>query len=124
MYRFSDDDDAVAKANATEYGLNASIWTRDIDRARRLAARIQAGTVNINEGYGSAYASNDSPMGGMKSSGIGRRHGEHGLLEYCELQTVASQQVVGFDPPPGVSTEQNVTLLTLTYKAMKKLRIK
>lgn len=124
VYPVADEDEAVRLANDTEYGLNASVWTGDTARGRRVAERIRAGTVNINEGYGSAYASNDSPMGGMKSSGQGRRHGEHGLLEYTELQTVASQHVIGFDPLPGVSTEQNAKLLKLTYKLMKGLRIK
>ncbi|WP_109509666.1 succinic semialdehyde dehydrogenase [Nocardioides speluncae] len=124
IYPVASDDEAVRLANATEYGLNASIWTRDTARGHRLGQRIQAGTVNINEGVGSAYASNDAPMGGMKASGQGRRHGEHGLLEYTELQTVASQHVIGFDPMPGVSTKQNARLLTGMLKAMKALRIK
>ncbi|WP_433560429.1 succinic semialdehyde dehydrogenase [Nocardia sp. CA-151230] len=124
VYAFRGDDEAVSFANATDYGLNASVWTRDVARGRRMAARIRCGTVNINEGYGSAYASNDAPMGGMKSSGIGRRHGEHGLLEYVELQSVGSQHIIGFDPPPGVSSAQNAKLLTATYKLMKALRIK
>ncbi|MVU80717.1 aldehyde dehydrogenase family protein [Nocardia sp. ET3-3] len=124
VYRFRDEDEAVSMANDSEYGLNASIWTRDVGRGRRLASRIRCGTVNINEGYGSAYASNDAPMGGMKASGQGRRHGEHGLLEYTELQTVGSQHLIGFDPPPGLSVERNAHLLIAMYKLMKMLRIK
>src|SRR5882757_9527346 len=81
---------------------------------RRVAQRIRWGAVNINEGVGSAYTSNDAPMGGMKASGQGRRHGEHGLLEYTELQTIASQHMIGFDPPPGVSTERNAAMLKVT----------
>lgn len=124
VYPFRTDDEAVALANDTEFGLNASIWTRDLARGRRLGERIRCGTVNINEGYASAYASNDAPMGGMKASGQGRRHGEHGLLEYTELQTVASQRVIGFDPPRGVSLKQQARILTTTYRLMKALRIK
>ncbi|WP_164909172.1 succinic semialdehyde dehydrogenase [Mycobacteroides franklinii] len=124
VYRFHDDDEAIGLANDSEYGLNASIWTRDVGRGRAIGEQIRCGTVNINEGVASAYASNDSPMGGMKASGQGRRHGEHGLLEYTELQTIASQHVIGFDPPPGVSTERNAALLKLTYKLMKALHIR
>ncbi|MGQ4618946.1 succinic semialdehyde dehydrogenase [Nocardia sp. R7R-8] len=124
LYRFRDPDDAVAMANDSEYGLNASVWTRDVGRGRRIAERIRCGTVNINEGYGAAYASNDAPMGGMKASGQGRRHSEHGILEYTELQTVGSQHLVGFDPPRGVSVERNAALLTATYKLMKVLHLK
>ncbi|WP_419402884.1 succinic semialdehyde dehydrogenase [Mycobacteroides abscessus] len=124
VYRFRTDVEAARLANDSEYGLNASIWTRDIGRGRRLASQIRCGTVNINEGYGSAYASNDAPMGGMKASGLGRRHGEHGLLEFVELQTVGSQHGIGFDPPPALSSEQNARLLVLTYRLMKLLRLK
>jgi succinate-semialdehyde dehydrogenase/glutarate-semialdehyde dehydrogenase len=80
--------------------------------------------VNVNEGFGSAYASNDAPMGGMKASGQGRRHGEHGILEYTELQTVASQHIIGFDRPRGVSAAQFARLMTLTYRLLKRLRIR
>lgn len=124
VYPFATDDDVIALANDTEYGLNASIWSRNVARARCVGAHISAGTININEGLASAYTSNDAPMGGMKASGLGRRHGEHGILEYCELQTIASQHLIGFDPLPGMSTEQNASVLTLLYRLMKKLRIK
>ena len=124
LYRVDSDEEAIRLANETEFGLNASVWTSRTARGRRVAEQIRCGTVNINEGYGSAYASNDAPMGGMKASGQGRRHGEHGILEYTELQTIASQHVVGFDPPPGVSTEQNATILAWTYRLMKLFRIK
>lgn len=124
VYRFSDDNEAVRLANDSEFGLNASIWTRDIGRGRTMGEQIRCGTVNINEGLAAAYASNDAPQGGMKASGQGRRHGEHGLLEYTELQTIASQHVIGFDPPRGLSTEQNAALLKRTYKLLKALRIR
>ncbi|WP_071288128.1 succinic semialdehyde dehydrogenase [Mycolicibacterium llatzerense] len=124
VYRFSDDDEAVCLANDSEFGLNASIWTRNIGRGRKIGEQIRCGTVNINEGLAAAYASNDAPQGGMKASGQGRRHGEHGLLEYTELQTIASQHVIGFDPPCGISTERNAAILEWTYKLLKALRIR
>ena len=84
LYRVASDDEAVRLANDTEYGLNASVWTRDVRRGRAVAARIHAGTVNINEGYAATWGSVAAPMGGMKSSGLGRRHGREGLLKYTE----------------------------------------
>lgn len=124
VFKVANDEEAVTRANDSEFGLNASIWTADAARGRKLAERLRCGTVNINEGYGSAYASNDAPMGGMKASGQGRRHGEHGILEYTELQTVASQHFIGFDPPLGMSLQQHARLLTFTYRLMKKCHIR
>jgi aldehyde dehydrogenase (NAD+)/succinate-semialdehyde dehydrogenase/glutarate-semialdehyde dehydrogenase len=125
IYPFRTEDEAVELANDTIYGLNASIWTRDLARGRRLGARIKAGTVNINEGYGSAYASYDAPMGGMKSSGLGRRHGAEGLLKYTEVQTVASQASwLGFEPMLGMTYEKYADTLAGLLKTMKRLHLK
>jgi aldehyde dehydrogenase (NAD+)/succinate-semialdehyde dehydrogenase/glutarate-semialdehyde dehydrogenase len=125
IYRFGDLDEVVAKANDTVYGLNASVWTRDLAKGRALASRIKAGTVNINEGYGSAYASYDAPMGGMKASGLGRRHGAEGLLKYTEVQTVASQASwLGFEPAFGMAYEKYAGTLAGLLKTMKRLRLK
>jgi succinate-semialdehyde dehydrogenase/glutarate-semialdehyde dehydrogenase len=124
VYPFTDEDEAVARANDTAYGLNASIWTRDVARGRRIGARIQAGTVNINEGYGAAYGSHDAPMGGMKQSGIGRRHGAEGLLKYTEPQTIASQHIMGLEPPGGMSFERYAALVTGWVKTSKRLRLR
>ncbi len=98
IYRFKDIEEVVAAANSSEYGLNASIWTRNIRLAQQLARRIQTGTVNINDGFSAAWGSVDAPMGGMKASGIGRRHGEEGMRKYTESQTVAVQSVIPFRP--------------------------
>lgn len=124
LYRFSGDDEAVRLANDSPYGLNASVWTGDVEHGRRVAARVKAGTVNINEGYASAYASYDSPMGGMKDSGLGRRHGAEGLLKYTEPQTVASQHWIGFEPVRGMPYEKYAALLSRSLKTMKRLRLR
>lgn len=93
VYPVVDDEDAVTRANETEYGLSASVWSRDLRRAEEIAARIHAGGVNVNDGYISAISSLAAPMGGMKSSGVGRRHGSDGILRFTEAQTVTSQKV-------------------------------
>ncbi|TDD94991.1 succinic semialdehyde dehydrogenase [Actinomadura rubrisoli] len=124
VYKYRDEDEAIARANDTPYGLNASVWTKDVARGRRVAARIQAGTVNVNDGYGAAYASYDAPMGGMKQSGVGRRHGAEGLLKFTEAQTVASQHLIDLEPPGAIGYDTFADLMATGIKVMKKLRIK
>lgn len=92
IYRVADVDEAVAAANDTEYGLNASVWLRRYGAV--VAARLRAGTVNVNEGYAAAWASHDAPVGGMGISGLGRRHGREGILKYTEAQTIAEQRLI------------------------------
>ncbi len=96
--RFSSEEEAVELANAGRFGLNFSVWTRDTRRGRKLATRLEAGTVNVNEGYIAAWGSTDAPMGGMKDSGVGRRHGAAGIRKYTEAQTVAAQRVLPIAP--------------------------
>ncbi|MUN40548.1 succinic semialdehyde dehydrogenase [Actinomadura litoris] len=124
VYRYRDLDEAVERANASPYGLNASVWTRDAAAGRRVAARLQAGTVNVNDGYGAAYASHDAPMGGMKQSGVGRRHGSEGMLRFTEVKTVASQHLMDLEPPGGLGYEKFADLMAGGVKIMKWLRIK
>jgi succinate-semialdehyde dehydrogenase/glutarate-semialdehyde dehydrogenase len=77
---FRDEDEAVRLANDSPFGLTASLWTRDIGRGRRIASRIEAGTVMVNEVlYTHGIA--QTPWGGVKQSGLGRTHGRLGLLE-------------------------------------------
>ncbi|MEU9577672.1 succinic semialdehyde dehydrogenase [Streptomyces chilikensis] len=124
VYRFADADEAVERVNATDYGLNSSVWSRDTRRARRIAARLQTGTVNINEGFAPAYGSARSPMGGMKDSGLGRRHGSEGILKYTEAQTVAVQRMMPLAPSFGLNDEQYATVLSVGLKLMKAFRIR
>jgi succinate-semialdehyde dehydrogenase/glutarate-semialdehyde dehydrogenase len=91
LYRFGDEADAVARANQSGYGLNASVYSRDIRRARGIAEQLRCGSVNVNEGYAASFASLDSPMGGMRDSGTGRRQGVEGIRRYTETRTVAVQ---------------------------------
>lgn len=78
------DDDAVAIANNSEYGLHGGVWSADPDRARAVARRIRTGTVDIN---GAAY-SPTAPFGGYKHSGVGREMGQAGLEEYLEIKAI------------------------------------
>lgn len=124
VYRFRDEDEAVELANATPYGLNSSVWTRDGGRGHAIAARLRTGTVNINEGFAPAYGSVRAPMGGMKDSGLGRRHGAEGILKFTEVQTVAEQRVLPMAPSMGMDDESYAALMTRSLRALKALRLR
>ena len=121
VYPVSGEDEAVRLANATAYGLNASVWSRDARRGVRIAKRIHAGTVNVNEGYAAAWASLDAPMGGMKASGLGRRHGAEGILKYTEAQTIAVQRLVNLQAPRGMGQETWARALVSYLEVLRRL---
>jgi acyl-CoA reductase-like NAD-dependent aldehyde dehydrogenase len=80
LMTFKNEDEAVRLANDSDFGLTASVWTRDLRRGRRVASQIEAGTVMVNEVlYTHGIA--QTPWGGVKQSGLGRTHGRLGLLE-------------------------------------------
>ncbi|RAG86910.1 succinic semialdehyde dehydrogenase [Streptacidiphilus pinicola] len=124
IYRFDDEEEAVARANGTSYGLNSSVWSKNLRHAKAVAARLHTGTVNVNEGYAPAYASVAAPMGGMRDSGIGRRHGSEGILKYTEVQTVAVQRVMQMTPSFGLDDEGYAKLLGKSLGMLKALRFK
>ncbi len=85
LLRYTDIDEVIARANDSEYGLAASVWAKDIDKARKIASRIEAGTVWINEVHS---FSPHVAFGGHKQSGIGIENALEGLAEYTNAQTV------------------------------------
>jgi succinate-semialdehyde dehydrogenase/glutarate-semialdehyde dehydrogenase len=118
---FTSEDEVVDRANDSEYGLNFSVWTADTDRGRKLATRLEAGTVNVNEAYAAAWASVDAPMGGMKASGLGRRHGAEGIQKYTETQTVAVQRVLPIAPPSFMGQKLWTKLMTVSLRLLRHL---
>jgi acyl-CoA reductase-like NAD-dependent aldehyde dehydrogenase len=80
-------DGAIARANDSIYGLGASVWGKDLDQAGKVARQLEAGTVWVNT-HGTQHINRTAPYGGVKQSGIGRKAGIEGVLEYTQIQTV------------------------------------
>lgn len=123
VYRVSSDEEAIALANDTNYGLNGSVWTKDTRRGRHIAEQMRCGTVNVNEGYIAAWGSNGSPMGGMGESGLGRRHGAEGILKYTESQNVSVQRGTPFKIPPGVPEKVWARSMSTGMRLLKGFRL-
>lgn len=121
LYPGKDEDEAIAQANDSDYGLNFSVWTSDGDRGRRVATQLQGGSINVNEAYAAAWTSVDAPMGGMKTSGVGRRHGEHGILKYTESQTIATERVLPVGAPPWICADVYARVMTTGLRALRRV---
>jgi succinate-semialdehyde dehydrogenase/glutarate-semialdehyde dehydrogenase len=83
---FKTEEEVIAKANDTEYGLIAYVFTRDLARGLRVSEKMEAGMVGLNRGLASDPA---APFGGVKQSGLGREGAHHGILEFCEAKYIA-----------------------------------
>jgi succinate-semialdehyde dehydrogenase/glutarate-semialdehyde dehydrogenase len=121
VYSFESNHDAIERANATRYGLNASIWSRDAELARRMATRLECGTVTVNDTYVAGWASIGAPMGGFKDSGLGRRHGAEGIQKYTEAQNVTVQRGAPIAPPKGMPAEAFARWFTGALKTVKRV---
>jgi acyl-CoA reductase-like NAD-dependent aldehyde dehydrogenase len=86
-------DEALALTNASPLGLSGSVWSRDVRRARDIARRIESGSVCVNDVLVN-YFSVQAPLGGIKASGVGFRHGPDGLQQFCRIETVVDDQPI------------------------------
>jgi acyl-CoA reductase-like NAD-dependent aldehyde dehydrogenase len=87
IMKVGDAEEALRLANDSQYGLSASIWTRDVARGEALARRVEAGAVCVNDAQLNYFAL-ELPMGGWKASGLGARHGAVGIRKYCRQQSL------------------------------------
>ena len=85
VIRVRDEEEALRVANDSDFGLGSAIWTRDVDKGRRLAERMEAGIVFVN---GMVASDARLPFGGVKKSGYGRELSEFGIKEFVNIQTV------------------------------------
>ena len=93
IVKVADEEEAIRLANDTDYGLSATVWTRDYERGERIARRLDAGGVNIND-MASNLFSFALPMAGWKKSGFGSRSGgADGLLKYCRPQAITAPRL-------------------------------
>jgi succinate-semialdehyde dehydrogenase/glutarate-semialdehyde dehydrogenase len=120
VYPVASEAEAVARANESDYGLNASVWTTDHARGRRVASKIKCGSVNVNDGFSATFGSIDAPMGGMKNSGLGRRQGRDGIRRFVDVQSVATQSVIPLAPSHRLDAKSFTSLMTGVFRVMKK----
>jgi succinate-semialdehyde dehydrogenase / glutarate-semialdehyde dehydrogenase len=90
MFRVNDEDEAIALANDSDYGLGGSIFTQDVPRGQRLASRIDTGMVYINH---PTWTASDLPFGGIKNSGYGRELSRLGIEEFVNKKLVRTQSL-------------------------------
>ncbi len=93
LCKFRSDEEAIRIANGTDFGLSASVFSKDHARARRLAKRIESGMISINDFGGMTYMVPDLPFGGVKRSGYGRLNGRDGLRSLCNVRAVLDDRL-------------------------------
>ena len=123
VYPVHSDAEAIQRANDTNYGLSASVWSGNSRRAWKVASQLEAGMVNINEGFAAAYGSIAAPGGGVKDSGLNHRHGITGMRLWANERTVAEQRLHPLAPSEYISPERFRALVSTGMQLMKTFRL-
>ena len=115
-------EEAIVAANSSAFGLNASVFARSKRRAREVARALDAGSININEGYRATFSSIDAPMGGVKQSGLGRRNGPEGILRFVDSCTIAESTGLMTLPRTGAEFAKLSGVMILLLRVLKGIR--
>ncbi|MBC3185864.1 succinate-semialdehyde dehydrogenase (NADP(+)) [Corynebacterium sp. zg-331] len=115
-------DKAIELCNDTDYGLNSSVLAAPAT-AWAVAPRIEAGSVNINDGFSASWGSYDSPLGGMKESGMAHRHGDEGLTKYTDAQTISEQRIMRLQGPRWLPRSAYAAIMSALLRAGKTTRL-
>jgi acyl-CoA reductase-like NAD-dependent aldehyde dehydrogenase len=118
IMKISDAEQGVQLANDSSYGLQASVWTQDVERGESLARRIQAGVVCVNDAQVN-YTALNLPMGGWKASGLGTRHGANGIRKYTKVQSLlVTRHALKREPFMFPYTRRTTLMLRRFYKLL------
>ncbi len=118
IMKMSDAEQGVQLANDSSYGLQASVWTQDVERGESLARRIQAGVVCVNDAQVN-YTALNLPMGGWKASGLGTRHGANGIRKYTKVQSLlVTRHALKREPFMFPYTRRTTLMLRRFYKLL------
>jgi len=116
------DEEAILAANHSEFGLNAAVFSGSTRRGLRVADALEAGSVNVNEGFRGSFSAVDAPMGGVKRSGLGRRNGPEGLLRFVNAVTISRATGLLQLPRTGREFEALAGPILLLARVLKGLR--
>jgi acyl-CoA reductase-like NAD-dependent aldehyde dehydrogenase len=114
IMKVRDADEAVRLANDTRYGLNSSVFTRDVAKGERIARRLEAGNTCVNDALMN-YLAEEAPFGGTQESGLGVRHGAGGIRKYCSSQTIL---ITRFGPKKEPTMYPNSPLKTKLFERL------
>jgi acyl-CoA reductase-like NAD-dependent aldehyde dehydrogenase len=119
-----DEEEAVRLANDSRYGLNSSVWTKDVEKGERIARRIEAGSTCVNDAV-TNYGAQELPFGGVGESGIGVRHSAAGIQKYCKTHSIlvtrfAPKRELYFFPYTRRATKLLERLVVLMYGRERK----
>lgn len=105
LYPYQDVQEAIRLANHSTYGLHASVWGPSVKEAAAVAAFLRVGSVSLNGDFRATWGAASAPIGGMKGSGTGRRHGVEGIMKFTQTQTVATAPRAGMGPWFGMNAK-------------------